>query len=59
MTREIEEQEIEIEGYITACCFTESRHTGGVVMYVKNKLEFKIVLSESVMFLFKYIILIL
>lgn len=48
LTPDIEENEFNIDGYTTICSRSNSRHTGGVVIYVMNCLGFSIVLNDSV-----------
>jgi len=47
VTDDILNSEINIENYDLIRCNSNSRHTGGVVMYVDNKLKWKVLLNES------------
>lgn len=48
LTSDIEEIEFCIDGYTAICCESNSRHTGGVVIYVMNCLGFSVMLNDSV-----------
>lgn len=47
ITSEIDECEYNIPGYNVIVCHSTSRHTGGVVIYIKDDIKFKIVYNES------------
>lgn len=48
VTDNISSSEIDIEGYYTNIVYSTSRHTGGVITYVKKGYKHKIVLKETV-----------
>lgn len=48
LTSDIDENEVYINGYTSINCWSNSRHTGGVVIYVKNCLGFSVVLNDSI-----------
>lgn len=41
VTTDFNNNEIGIDGYNTICCYTHSRHTGGVILYVKEEYKYK------------------
>jgi exonuclease III len=43
VTKNILDKEIKIKGYVTIRCDSDSRHTGGIVLYVKAKLKYEVV----------------
>lgn len=47
ITSDILDSEIDIEGYISVRCNSHSRHTGGVVAYVRKDIRFKEMLNNS------------
>lgn len=47
ITSDINECEYDISGYNAIVCHSSSRHTGGVVMYIKSDIKFKIVFNEA------------
>lgn len=49
VTEEIAEQEIEISDYTTITCYSHSRHTGGVTIYLHKNIKFKVLVNESSM----------
>ena len=38
-TEDIEDVETHVDGYVTIRCDSRSRHTGGVIVFIKNKLK--------------------
>lgn len=48
ITENIEDREIELEGYQIVRCNSESRHTGGLCIYVKDYSEVKIITQEKI-----------
>lgn len=46
LTEDIQSSELVIKGYKLECCFSTSRHTGGVSIYVKNGVKFKKIINE-------------
>lgn len=48
LTIDIEDFEVECNGYICVRCDSKSRHTGGVVMYVKSDVKFKILHNSNI-----------
>lgn len=47
VTQEISDSEIDIKGYITVRCNSESRHTGGVVVYISENIKHKVMYNNS------------
>lgn len=47
ITNDIDEVEYDIPGYNVITCHSLSRHTGGVVIYIKSNLKFKVVFNEN------------
>lgn len=43
LTEDINEQEIAIKGYNTIRCDSHTRFTGGVVIYLKKKIQYEII----------------
>lgn len=48
MTEAIEDTEAQMKGYKVLRCDSVSRHTGGVVIYVKDNIRTTVLLNESV-----------
>lgn len=48
ITKEIEECEVAISGYNLIQCYSHSRHTGGVAVYVRNKIKYSVLDSISI-----------
>lgn len=48
ITEDILDKEIEITGYKHVRCNSNSRHTGGVIMYVNENAQFKLIKSNSI-----------
>lgn len=46
ITNELNESEYKIDGYNVIVCLSKSRHTGGVVMYIKENIKYRIVHNE-------------
>lgn len=42
ITEQIDENEYEIDGYNTVLCMSNSRHTGGLLFYIKKILNIKL-----------------
>lgn len=47
LTDDIVSTEVNIKNYKLLRCDSHSRHTGGVAMYIKNRIKFSIVFNES------------
>lgn len=47
ITTEINESEYEVENYNIANCMSNSRNTGGVIIFVKKPIKYKILLNVS------------
>lgn len=47
LTNDICEKEYEIDGYNAVVCLSQSRFTGGVVIYVKKTLKYKVIENAS------------
>lgn len=47
ITKDIISSEIDIEGYNTNINYSTSRHTGGVITYVKKGYKYKVILDEA------------
>lgn len=48
ITEDISDSEIDISGYKASITYSESRHTGGVITYVKEECKNKIILQKSI-----------
>lgn len=48
VTEDINDCELNINGYKLERCNSRNRHTGGVVMYIKNSINHTVLLNESV-----------
>lgn len=48
LTDDIRKNEYEINGYNSVVCLSQSRYTGGVIIYIKNSLKFKEIANESI-----------
>lgn len=48
ITENIEESEIYIQGYNLVQCLSDSRHTGGVLMYIKANISYSVVSSTMI-----------
>lgn len=48
ITNEIEECEVTIKGYKLMQCYSHSRHTGGVAVYIRNKIKCSVLNSVSI-----------
>lgn len=46
ITADIENEEIQLQGYKIIRCNSENRHTGGIVCYVKNNIKYEIICNE-------------
>lgn len=51
ITDQIEEGEYQIENYNVVTCFSHSRHTGGVVIYIKKNIQYSIINVVEMQFL--------
>lgn len=49
ITNEMMNSEYNIDGYNAIECFSQSRNTGGVIMYIRNECSFKIIRNENVL----------
>lgn len=49
LTNEINDFEIDIENYKIERCDSHSRHTGGVVAYIKQSINYKVLLNKCYM----------
>lgn len=47
ITCDINDNEFQIDGYNSIVCYSNSKHTGGVIMYVKKPLKYKLIKSEA------------
>lgn len=47
LTNEIGENEYNVEGYESIICPSLSRHTGGVAMYIKQPLKYKVIHTQK------------
>lgn len=47
LTENIENEEVNIKNYKLLRCDSHSRHTGGVAIYIKNRIRFSIINKES------------
>lgn len=43
LTNEIADNEYNLNGYSSAISYSDSRHTGGVILYIKKPLKFKVI----------------
>lgn len=48
ITKDIEETEFCIKGYSAIVCYSNSRHTGGTLLYIRKGYKFKVVFNDSV-----------
>lgn len=48
VTQQINDKEIEMKGYTTIICYSKNRHTGGVALFLRNKLKHKIVINKPI-----------
>lgn len=48
VTNDIELTEIAIDGFRTEICYTNSTHTGGVIFYIKNEVEFQVLKNFTI-----------
>lgn len=48
LTNDIDDWEVDISGYILVRLDSNCRHTGGVALYIKKDLDFKIIHSEEI-----------
>ncbi len=47
ITTDIEDVELSIDGYNKEICYSRSRHTGGVSLYVSNQFKYKVLINEG------------
>lgn len=48
LTKDIEDFEVECSGYVCIRCDSKSRHTGGVVMYIKSDIKFNVLENSNI-----------
>ena len=48
ITKEIEENDYCIEGYSVIVCYSNSRHTGGSLLYIRKGYKFKLLFNDTV-----------
>lgn len=48
VTEDFQDSELEVAGYSTVGQHSTSRHTGGVIIYVKDEYRFKILIRETI-----------
>lgn len=48
LINEIEDSEISIPGYKYVRCDSEKRTNGGVIMYIRNDIDFKLIVNEKI-----------
>lgn len=48
LVEDIEDSEVNIPGYSVARCDAENRNTGGVILYIRNDLNYEVVLSDKI-----------
>lgn len=44
----IEDSEISVQGYGVARCDTKNRNTGGVMMYIRNKIKYNVIIKKKI-----------
>lgn len=51
ITDNIDEVSYKIDGYSNLVCLSNSRQTGGIIVYIKNGVNFKLILNEKIDYL--------
>jgi len=45
---EIDDNEVNVPGYSVARCDAENRHTGGVMLYIRNDIKYEVILKDKI-----------
>ncbi|XP_015438094.1 PREDICTED: uncharacterized protein LOC107193204, partial [Dufourea novaeangliae] len=48
LIEDIEDSEVNVPGYNVARCDAENRHTGGVMLYIRNDIKYEVIVKEKI-----------